>query len=82
VRRIHVELAEAHRAQGVGPVNHKRIERVMRENRIAGRHRRRRVSTTVPDPAASHIPDLVKRDFTVSRPNEKWCGDIVRHEAL
>jgi transposase InsO family protein len=76
VRRIHVELAEDHRARGVGPVNHKRIERVMRENRIAGRHRRRRVVTTVPDPAASHIPDLVKRDFTASRPDEKWCGDI------
>jgi transposase InsO family protein len=34
------------------------------------------VVTTVPDPAASHIPDLVKRDFTASRPNEKWCADI------
>lgn len=76
VRRIHVELAEDHRARGEGPVNHKRIERVMRENRIAGRHRRRRVVTTVPDPAAPQIPDLVKRDFTASHPDEKWCGDI------
>ena len=76
VRRIHAELA-AHREQaGEEPVNRKRIERVMREQRIVGRHRRRRVVTTVSDPAAAHLPDLVKRDFTASRPDEKWCGDI------
>jgi transposase InsO family protein len=76
VRRIHAEIAARHGEAGTGPVNRKRIERVMREARIAGRHRRRRVVTTVPDPAAAHIPDLVKRDFTASRPDEKWCGDI------
>ena len=26
--------------------------------------------------------DLLKRDFTAPGPNVKWCGDIVRHEAL
>jgi transposase InsO family protein len=76
VRRIHAELAARREQAGVGPVNRKRIERVMREQRIVGRHRRRRVVTTVPDPAAAHIPDLVKREFTASRPDEKWCGDI------
>lgn len=76
VRRIHAELAEQHRTQGARPVNHKRIERVMREARLVGRHRRRRVVTTVPDPCAEQIPDLVKRDFTASRPDEKWVGDI------
>jgi transposase InsO family protein len=76
VRRIHVELAERREAGGHGPVNRKRVERVMREHRITGSRRRRRVVTTVPDPAAASIPDLVKRDFAASRPNEKWCGDI------
>jgi transposase InsO family protein len=76
VRRIHVELSGGRAQAGAGPVNRKRIERVMREHRIVGRHRRRRVVTTMPDPAAGHIPDLVKRDFTASRPDEKWCGDI------
>ena len=76
VRRIHAELAAQNEAAGGGPVNRKRVERVMREGRIAGRHRRRRVVTTVPDPSASGIPDLVNRDFTASRPDEKWCGDI------
>jgi transposase InsO family protein len=76
VRRIHAELAAEAESGGADPVNHKRIERVMREHRITGRHRRRRVATTVPDPGACAIPDLVKRDFTASRPDEKWCGDI------
>ena len=76
VRRIHAELTARHEQAGAGPVNRKRVERVMREQRIVGRHRRRRVVTTVPDPAAAHVPDLVKRDFTAARPDEKWCGDI------
>jgi transposase InsO family protein len=76
VRRIHAELTARREQAAEGPVNRKRIERVMREHRIQGLHRRRRVVTTVPDPAAARIPDLVKRDFTASRPDEKWCGDI------
>lgn len=76
VRRIHAELAEQRQIEGAGPVNHKRIERVMREQRIAGRHRRRRVATTVPAPAAGRVPDLVERDFAASGPDQKWCGDI------
>jgi len=76
VRRIDAEIAARRDAAGHGPVNRKRIERVMREHRIQGRHRRRRVVTTVPDPAAHAVPDLVGRDFTASRPDEKWCGDI------
>lgn len=49
---------------------------MMRQARIAGRTRRRRVATTVPDPAAGKVPDLVGRDFTAVRPDQKWCGDI------
>src|SRR5437588_290254 len=30
----------------------------------------------MPVPAAAQVPDLVKRDFTASHPDEKWCGDI------
>ena len=32
--------------------------------------------TTVPDPAASNTPDLVRRDFTTAAPGEKMVGDI------
>jgi transposase InsO family protein len=76
VRRIHAELVAQAVSSGADRVNHKRVERVMREYRIAGRHRRRRVVTTVPDPGAGRVPDLVKRDFSAARPDEKWCGDL------
>jgi transposase InsO family protein len=76
VRRVDAELSARREAAGRGPVNRKRVERLMREHRIQGRRRRRRVSTTMQDPGAAAVPDLVGRDFTASRPDEKWCGDI------
>lgn len=38
--------------------------------------RRRFRSLTRPDKAAPMHPDLVKRDFSAERINEKWCGDL------
>jgi transposase InsO family protein len=71
VRRVHAEL------RGFGhTVNRKRVERLMRVNRLEGRHLRRRKRTTVPDRLAPPAPDLVQRDFTAARLDEKWCGDI------
>lgn len=57
-------------------VNHKRVARVMRTAGIAGYRRRRRVKTTVADPAAQKVPDLLSRDFTAAAPNTKYVGDI------
>ncbi|WP_370512291.1 IS3 family transposase [Skermania sp. ID1734] len=57
-------------------VNHKRVARVMRERGIAGYRRRRRVKTTIPDPANQKVPDLLKRDFTADAINERYVGDI------
>ncbi len=57
-------------------VNHKRVERVMRDHRIVGLHLRRGVRTTVPQPAAHKTPDLPKRDFTAIEPNQRYVGDI------
>src|SRR6185295_19604423 len=45
-------------------VNHKRVARIMRQEQIAGLRLRRRVRTTVPDPAEQRVPDLLGRDFT------------------
>ncbi len=57
-------------------VNHKRVARVMRQNSIVGYRRRRRVTTTVPDPADQKVPDLLERDFTAPAPNRIYVGDI------
>lgn len=69
--RVTVEL----RHQGVR-VNRKRVERIMRQRDVVGRHLRRRKRTTIPDPAAASVPDLLGRDFTATAPDQRWCGDI------
>jgi transposase InsO family protein len=48
----------------------------MRTFSITGIRLRRRVRTTVPDPAASPVPDLFQRDFTATEPGRKYMGDI------
>ena len=57
-------------------VNHKRVARVMREHGIVGYRKRRRVRTTIPEPADQTVPDLLKRDFTAQEPNQRYVGDI------
>ena len=84
ITRIHADSDEAYgsprvtaelRASGVA-VNHKRVERVMRERDIVGVHLRKKVRTTVPEPSATPVPDLFQRDFTAPEPNRKYMGDI------
>jgi hypothetical protein len=44
---------------------------------IAGlRLRRRRVRTTIPEPADQRVPDLLRRDFTAAAPNQRYVRDI------
>ncbi len=57
-------------------VNHKRVARVMHTAGIVGYRRKRRVKTTVADPADQKVPDLLGRDFTAAAPNVKYVGDI------
>ena len=57
-------------------VNHKRVARVMRAHAIAGLRLRRRVRTTIPEPADQTVPDLLGRDFTAPEPNQRYVGDI------
>jgi len=61
---------------GIERVNRKRVARVMRQERIRGYRRRRRVATTVPEPAHQRVPDLLRRDFTAAAINERYVGDI------
>ncbi|MFG2007440.1 IS3 family transposase [Spirillospora sp. NPDC048911] len=69
--RVTAELHE----QGVR-VNHKRVARVMRERGIVGLHLRKKVRTTLPEPSAAPVPDLLRRDFTAGQPNHNYVGDI------
>jgi transposase InsO family protein len=57
-------------------VNHKRVARVMAEHGIAGIRLRRRVRTTIGEPADEQVPDLLECDFTADAPNVKYVGDI------
>jgi transposase InsO family protein len=57
-------------------INHKKVARVMRRHRIRGLRLRRRVQTTIADPAAVKAPDLIGRDFTAAAVNQRYVGDI------
>lgn len=70
--RIHAELALAHGER----VSRKRVARLMAELGVEGvsrRGKRRAKSAEAEMPAA---PDLVRRQFTASAPNELWIADI------
>lgn len=52
------------------------VERLMRSLGLRGAIRGRRAKTTVPNPADSRPLDLVRREFTASRPNQLWVADF------
>jgi transposase InsO family protein len=72
--RITAELNDG--ASAGERVNHKRVARVMRVVGIAGYRRKRRVKTTVADPANQRVADLLGRDFTAAAPTATYVGDI------
>jgi putative transposase len=70
--RIRAEIIE----QGLAVGRH-RIARLMCENRIRGVCRRRGFTTTTNrDRRAQAAPDLVKRHFVATRPNQLWVADM------
>ena len=74
--RITAELNDGTVTGDDGRVNHKRVARVMRGHGIAGLRLRRKVRTTVPEPADTPVPDLLQRDFSADAPNRKYVGDF------
>jgi transposase InsO family protein len=58
------------------PVNHKKAGRLMRGLGITGVHLRKKVRTTIPEPSAAPVADLLERDFTAQAPNTRYVGDI------
>ena len=52
------------------------VARLMRAEGIEGARRTKRVRTTRADPASARHPDLVRRDFTATGPNQLWVTDL------
>jgi putative transposase len=58
-------------------VGRDRVARLMRQEGLEGVRRGKKKRTTVPDEAAlERARDLLQRDFTATRPNEKWVADV------
>ena len=69
--RVHVELA----AHGVF-VSRKRVIRIMQQEGLKGRVRRRYKSTTMSDHDQPVAANILDRKFEPERPNESWAGDV------
>ena len=57
-------------------VSEKTVADSMRRQGLVARQIRRRSGLTRQDKTAPKFPDLLKRDFTASRPNARWVGDM------
>ena len=58
-------------------VGRDQVARLMRREGLVGYRRGRKHRTTIPDEAAvERARDLLQRDFTTTRPNEKWVADL------
>ncbi len=69
--RVHAEL----RAKGVH-VGKKRVARVMRENGLAARRKRRFRRTTDSNHDSPIAPNVLERDFEQNAPNKVWVTDV------
>ncbi len=69
--RVHAEL----RARGQR-VSRKRVVRLMREQGLAARRRRRYVATTDSRHHQPVAPNVLARDFSPAQPNTTWATDI------
>lgn len=52
------------------------VDRAMRLLGLRGVRRSKKVRTTIPAAGGTRAPDLLDRDFTASRPDEKWVTDF------
>ncbi len=69
--RIHAEL----KAQGIR-CGRKRIARLMREQNISARRKRRQAKKTDSNHSSPIASNLLERDFTADAPNKKWMTDM------
>ena len=69
--RVHAELLDRGH-----PCGENRVARVMRRHEIRARQRRRFRVTTRSDHDYPVALNVLNRDFTAERPNQRWAGDI------
>lgn len=84
IRRIHAEPRGTYRSpriwgqlqrRGVG-ASRGRVARLMGRQGLVGAHSRKRWRRGRRDIAPA--PDLLERDFTADRPNQRWVADIAQ----
>jgi transposase InsO family protein len=84
IRALHAELKGAYgsprmvreiRARGF-PASKERVERLMRENGIRARHKRRYKATTDSKHGLPVAPNVLDRDFAPAAPNQVWTADL------
>jgi putative transposase len=68
--RIHEDLIEQHEH-----VSRKRVVRLMREDGLVARHRKRYKLTTMSDHDQPVAANLLDRRFEANAPNQRWVGD-------
>jgi transposase InsO family protein len=56
-------------------VNHKKVARIMRENRLSAKIRKKRYVYYSPDKRVLKA-DLINRQFRAEKPNQKWYTDV------
>ena len=56
-------------------VSEKRVGRLMREEGVGGRVRKRFRSTTMSEHDQPIAPNVLDRQFTAAQPNQRWVGD-------
>ena len=84
IRAIHVELKGAYGSPRITtelrnrgfPAGKERVERLMRENGIRGRHKRRYKATTDSRHNLPAAPNLLNRNFTPTAPNRVWTAGL------
>ena len=69
--RVRAQLVKDHVRIGKS-----RVERLMREEGLRGKVRRRFRVTTRSDPALAVASNTLDRNFAVARPDQVWAGDI------
>lgn len=69
--RVHAELIE----QGEH-CSRKRVSQLMRKAGIAAKMKKRFKKTTRVNPKAAAAPNLLKQNFTATKPNQRWVADI------